>query len=697
MALRVRTPSPTRVVWEHRKKAQKCIAKMVQHGLHVFHPEWSVYHSPTFTECTLKVYGSDETVTLPVQTCTKVRDVKVVVGYRAQVDPESLIFVVKQGCSWVVQSDHAEVARRVTVRGLKSFAPSKMTWPHPIAMVGAGYNGIKNALVHLHAGSSNFIMFDRYDRVGGHAWITQANKTSKLQTDMAAFHVWFGCPFDDTNERLSYPTEWSTWPQKDEVLRHMQHAVDAYGITPHIKFKTEVVQIETVGKDTDFWRSYDLTVQPKVKGPEFHVQASAVYHWPGAYFAPRRIDYLGEDTFGGHIGYGMNDDIPFDHLAGSRSAILGNGAFAVENIRTCCEYGVEKVYLITRRKNLPASRLTCWFVHQAMTPVPASMVLNTLAPMFEQTGFGDPWDYHSVYASRDRKNCTIISNSRFGIGDVTFLAVAWGRCEYIVDRLKRCTHETLHLEGGTRLDNITNIIKALGLIGDWGADRMHKIKQMVGTWPNADYRRIILCDALGMHAANFSTFSAGIASYTTAMKDKFSLDYPSDIEYLLSSGVKEMLPTNKADLQLDRPAHQYDSKHAMTSAMVVEGSCPKMSATCIGVDEYFHKVTWACHPLDKYFDECKASWDQYQEQWQKDGFEHEYLPYPYTKDMVQDWFDEYRRRVGPTTVEEKNAMADETEEETDTQWDTKGALEWWKDNCGGGWQVKAKNALGGAA
>mmetsp|Transcript_34507 Transcript_34507/g.80134 ORF Transcript_34507/g.80134 Transcript_34507/m.80134 type:complete len:702 (+) Transcript_34507:56-2161(+) len=696
VALRERSPSPTRVLWQNRRAAQKAIQNMVNSGLHVFSPEFSGYHSPTFTECILKVYGTDETVTLPVQTCTKVRDVKNVIGYRAQVHPDDLSFVVKQGCSWVVQSDSAEVGRRVTVRGLRSFTPPKMEWPHPIVFLGAGYGGIKNALLYRHRNENNFMIFDRYDRIGGHAWLVQANKTSKLQTEMAAFHVWFGNLWDDTNERLGYPTEWDTWPKKDQVIAHMQHAAERYGILPHIRFRVEVAELAIMGKENDFWRHYDLTVKPKGGKPEddFHVQCSAMYHFPGAYFSARRIDYPGEDGFGGQIGYGMNDDIPFDFLEGSRAAILGNGAFAVENIRTCCEYGVEKVYLVTRRKNLPSPRLTCWFVHQSLIPVPAGMVLNSMKEMFGKCGFGDPWDYHSVYASKDRSHCTIISNSRFGIGDVTFLAVAWGRCEYVVDLCKRLSYHTIHLESGKRLDNVTNIIKALGLIGDWNCDRFHKIKQMIGTWPNGDYRRIIFCDPLGMHAANFSTFSTGIGSYTQSMKDKYMLDHPGDIESMIHGGIMDVLPVNKVDLNRDRPAHQYDSKYQMSCAIIVEGSCPKMSMTCAGVDEYMHKMLWAVNPLDRYYAECKNSWDQYQEDWWKQGFQHEYVPYPTTKEEVQSWFNEYRRTVGPTSLEDRKALVPGDDESTNFQWDSTSALEWWKENCNGGWQVKSKSALG---
>jgi len=342
----------------------------------------------------------------------------------------------------------------------------------------------------------------------------------------------------------------------------------------------------------------------------------------------------------------MNDDIPFDYLEGSNVAILGNGAFAVENIRTCMEYGSKKVFLICRKKNLPSPRMCCWFVHQAIQPVPAKMLLNIFIPMFDKGGFGDPWQYHSVYASKDKRSCTISSNSRFGIGDVTFLAVAWGRCEYVIDHLKRCSYHTLHTVAGRKIDDVTVIIKALGLIADFGADRFHKMKEMIGTWPSGDYRRILYCDPLGMHAANFSSFSAGIGSYVNALRDKHLIDFNSEHRLLLDNGTLDMLPKTKATEE--KPAHQYDSKHLTTVSMVVDANLPKLQAKMAGVDTYFHRMVWAVNPFDRYYAECKASWDQYQQDWWKMGFEHEYVPYPYTKDMVGQWFEDFRETVGPT-------------------------------------------------
>jgi len=430
---KIRGFSPTVALWESRREVQSKIDTMAWMGLHVYNPAWNAagtqapgkevvkantLYSASFKDCTLKIFGTDLSITIPVQTCTRVGDVKNAIAMRAMVAPDTLTFVIKQGCTWATQLDTAEVGRRVVVKGIRQWDPERHRYPHPTAFIGAGYNGIKHALYWLHHGDKDFVMFDRYERVGGRAWLVQANKTSRLQTEMAAFHVWFGKEWGADNGKLGFPTAWSTWPGTDEVIRHLEHAVERYGILPHVCFKVNVSKIDVVGKPTHIDRSYSLTLQDLKDGSSSNFVASNILHFPGAYFNPRIIDYQGEDAFGGKIGYGMNNDIPFDNLSGKCTAILGNGAFAVENIRTCVEFGASKVYLVTRRRNLALPRLACWFCHQAITPVPAAMLLEMMEPMYELCGWGDPWTYHAVYGTREKSMCTIKSSSRFGIGDI---------------------------------------------------------------------------------------------------------------------------------------------------------------------------------------------------------------------------------------------------------------------------------------
>mmetsp|Transcript_99683 Transcript_99683/g.282309 ORF Transcript_99683/g.282309 Transcript_99683/m.282309 type:complete len:816 (-) Transcript_99683:229-2676(-) len=667
-AERPRSVSPTRMCWEIRQEAQQKLSKMQSMGLHVFDPEWNrngfresghactraeTLHSASFRDITVKIHSTGEQMTVPVQVCTRVWDVKCAIAGFSMTSPEQLTFVVKQGCTFRIQNDNEEVGRVVTIKGITAFAPQAHKWPNPTIIIGAGYNGIKNALLYAHYGNRDFVMYDRYDRVGGHAWIVQANKTSKLQTELSAFHVWFGMEWSDTNPKLGCPTEFGTWPKKDECLAHMQHACDRYDLIPHINFRTNIVDIQIMGKLTDWDRYYVCGVQQQGRedAETKHVPTNILYHFPGAYFNPRIINYPGEDTSDIQVGYGMNDDIPFDYLDGNRAAILGNGAFAVENIRTCMEYGVTKVFLVTRKKNLPSPRMCCWFVHQSITPVPAKMLLRIFEPMFDISGFGDPWQYHSVFATKDRKNCTISSHSRFGIGDVTFLAMAWGRCEYVVDLCKRCTYRCIHTVGGKKLEDVRVIIKCLGLIADFACDRMHKLKEMVGTWPHGDHRRIIFADPLGMHAANFSSFSAGIGAYVSSHRDKHLADFPQEFLGLIGAGVLEMLPKMKAED--DKPAHQMSSQYLTSVSMIVDGALPRSAMKMAGLDQYFHKMVWITNPFDKYYDECKNSWDQYQNDWWQMGFDHEYTPYPYSKDMVTKWFEDYRETVGPTDLDGK--------------------------------------------
>merc|ERR1712232_895758 len=208
--------------------------------------------------------------------------------------------------------------------------------------------------------------------------------------------------------------------------------------------------------------------------------------------------------------------------------------------------------------------------------------------MYEIGNFGDPWDFHSVYGSKEKYKCTISSASRFGIGDVTFLACAWGRCEYVVDLCKRMTRHTIHLEGGRRLENVTVIIKALGLLGDFGCDKMHKVKEFVGIWPAADFRRVISCDPLGMHAANFTTFSAGLGGYVDSVRNKYLIDFPQEYQRAADEGFLDMLPRSKATDA--KPAHQFDAKYMQSASMVVEGSIPKVGLKMAGLDDYMGKL-----------------------------------------------------------------------------------------------------------
>ena len=106
------------------------------------------------------------------------------------------------------------------------------TYSHPHAIIGAGYNGIKTAMFLEQANNSNYIVFDRYDRVGGHCWLEMANKTTKLQTEFPTYHVWYGKEFSSPGiwQCGGPPTKHEIWPSCDQLLEHFQRCAEDWGL-----------------------------------------------------------------------------------------------------------------------------------------------------------------------------------------------------------------------------------------------------------------------------------------------------------------------------------------------------------------------------------------------------------------------------------------------------------------------------------
>mmetsp|Transcript_49719 Transcript_49719/g.113181 ORF Transcript_49719/g.113181 Transcript_49719/m.113181 type:complete len:278 (+) Transcript_49719:2-835(+) len=213
----------------------------------------------------------------------------------------------------------------------------------------------------------------------------------------------------------------------------------------------------------------------------------------------------------------------------------------------------------------------------------------------------------------------------------------------------------LALDSGVRLEKVNVVIKCLGLISDMTADRFHSIKEMIGIFPNGDTKRSLVCDPHGMHAQNFTSFSTGAGSAAERYQEKWRFDFPQKVQRAIDQGMMNLLPKSKAKPDIDTPAYQYDVPYAMQVGMIIGSHMPEQGMAMGNVDDYFHEVVWACCPLKKYFEECKQSWDQYQEDWWKIGRQHAYVPYPYTMETVNGWFEEYHSKgIGPLSLDEKN-------------------------------------------
>jgi len=293
----------------------------------------------------LSIQGTQHQMTMPLEVSTKVSEVKYVLSQRLSIEPDQLKFLVKQSSSVRHLRESDEMAPLVIVRGIHGFEREKAQYPHPICIIGAGHSGLRQALSFLKEKIEDFTIFDKLHRVGGTAWVTNANPTSKLQTELGVYHLQY-----DKDYAIPRATM-KTWPTRDELCRHFHDVSEEYGILPHVQLHTEVTEVKVVINDKDtVWHNprkqhYEVVTQrtDDEAGEETEVTFSVICDYPGTLVAPLRLEYKGEDMFEGHIGYGMFDEFKYEVVKGGIPAVMGFGAFAVENIRTCLEKGATKV------------------------------------------------------------------------------------------------------------------------------------------------------------------------------------------------------------------------------------------------------------------------------------------------------------------------------------------------------------------
>lgn len=247
---------------------------------------------PSTTQRTtvLKVYGTEETLSIPVYTNTKVYEVKGMLEMRLGLQPGVLKFTHRQGSQIRVNLDCEEIARSLTVHGIRGFAREKKEWPFPLVIIGAGHLGLKVALTWMMEKPcyTNWIMFDRRPEVGGTSWWQQANKTSRLQTEVAVYHLQY-------HETAGWPADAmvNPWPSRDQLIDNFKTVSKEYGLYPYMRLNTDVTKMNVVGKD--YWEQYYELNVVNSNGEESLVQTSGMCFFPGNLTNPKRAERHGQD------------------------------------------------------------------------------------------------------------------------------------------------------------------------------------------------------------------------------------------------------------------------------------------------------------------------------------------------------------------------------------------------------------------
>jgi cation diffusion facilitator CzcD-associated flavoprotein CzcO len=178
-----------------------------------------------------------------------------------------------------------------------------------VLIVGTGFGGLGMAIELKRAGLANIVILEKGDDIGG-VW--------RENTYPGA-----GCDIPSPYYSFSYEPN-PLWPMRfslrADIHAYMKATADKYGITPHIRFNTEVTSA-AFDEDRRRWRVETST------GAVYEAQVfiPAV----GQLSRPSVPSISGRDSFAGHAFHSAQWDHDYD-LAGKRVAVIGTGASAIQ-------------------------------------------------------------------------------------------------------------------------------------------------------------------------------------------------------------------------------------------------------------------------------------------------------------------------------------------------------------------------------
>eukprot|EP00747_Dinoflagellata_sp_TGD_P127877 gnl/TRDRNA2_/TRDRNA2_174456_c1_seq2.p1 gnl/TRDRNA2_/TRDRNA2_174456_c1~~gnl/TRDRNA2_/TRDRNA2_174456_c1_seq2.p1 ORF type:complete len:696 (+),score=111.19 gnl/TRDRNA2_/TRDRNA2_174456_c1_seq2:66-2153(+) len=595
----------------------------------------------------LKIATTGEELIVPVMTASKVMDLKQMLGEMiGKEDWMRIELSYKNGPTWKRHRNSDEVCCNLIVRGIDSFARQLQQYPHPWVLIGCGSIGLRVAVMWMKKGI-NFVNFERKDGLGGNAWRTIANWTSKLQSEGPQYELEYGdCSIDEVPENHCYNDDprmldlaQKYWPSKACILKHLNDRADALGLWTNIRLNTEVVDMDIFEVQTSSYgdqKRFDLHWKSTKEDDSTRgvTTASCLAFFPGCLCVPHRNIWPGEDISEMQIGYGFSNEFDYTALTRQKCIIIGMGAFGIENIRTAMEHGAAKIYMICRHFNLLMPRVLAWWINQCTGehPPTAAMMLDAMKPMYDLVGW-DPWNFFSVSANADRSVANIKQYTRWGIGDAAFIAVYYDRCEIIESEVKRFKPKTVVLSTGRILEDVDHVIKVLGFDCDFGVDRIMKTDYHIGHWPNGDWRRYVCSDMSAIDASRFAGVGLSPWARSVANATMWFFQHPADGIRIIESGV--MAP-NYPIPEKGSAAYHYDPRSGAAVEITQIGMVPELQAFEANNGRWKRDQFLKVASPQKYTDALKADWYGYCKMFQeRDGDNRPWPTYPWTSEDLQ--------------------------------------------------------------
>jgi cation diffusion facilitator CzcD-associated flavoprotein CzcO len=183
-----------------------------------------------------------------------------------------------------------------------------VTEHHRVAIVGSGFAGIGTGIRLKEDGLEDFVILERADDLGG-TWRDNSYP---------------GCACDVPSHLYSFsfapnPRWTSTFSGQPEIWAYLRECADRYGIRPHIRFGTEVLEA-VWDDDARRWR---------LRTPTGELTADVLVSGAGALSEPSVPALPGLETFGGATFHSARWNHTRD-LTGRNVAVVGTGASAIQ-------------------------------------------------------------------------------------------------------------------------------------------------------------------------------------------------------------------------------------------------------------------------------------------------------------------------------------------------------------------------------
>ena len=241
---------------------------------------------------------------------------------------------------------------------------------HRVIVIGAGIAGVGLGVRLLQAGIDDFAVLERNESVGG-TWFE---------------HTYPGCGCDIPTHLYSYsfarnPSWTRLFPRQDEILDYVRKIADEYGVTPHIRFATEMQHSEW-DESAGVWR---------VRTDDGELTCDVLVSAIGATAEPDEPDIPGLESFAGHRFHSARWD--HDHnLANERVAVIGTGPAAAQFVPEI-QPRVSRLTVFQRTPpwviphfDRPVGRIEREFYKRV--PVAQDLQRNAFFALYEATGIG---------------------------------------------------------------------------------------------------------------------------------------------------------------------------------------------------------------------------------------------------------------------------------------------------------------------